>query len=173
MNTLSTISYIIIALIGYENIAVGGASIAVCALLRSLSMLSAGCNVVIGPAIMADIYDYQQYKTSERLEGFMSTIGGYISAIGMIFTMLVSMLQEKIGFFPNQPEFIPGNALYNPEPIMPIFTKWMNTATWICAVSFLLSTIPLFFYNLTEKKHKEYMEIVKQRSETANAEEQE
>lgn len=173
MNLMSTVAYVIIASIGFENIAIGGPSIAVCVILRSLSMLSAGCNVILGPAIMADAYDYQQYKTSERLEGFMSTIGGYIGAVGQAVTMLVSMLQEKIGFFPNRPAFIPGNELYNPEMVMPIFTQWMNIATWICAISFLLSTIPLFFYDLTEKKHKECMEIVKQRAATAGAQEKE
>lgn len=82
-------------------------------------------------------------------------------------------LHFMFSFFPNRPEFIPGNELYNPEMVMPIFTQWMNTATWICAISFLLSTIPLLFYDLTEKKHKECMEIVKQRVEAANAQEKE
>ena len=170
-NMLSLAAYIPIAIIGFDNIAVGAPSIAVCVILRSVSMLSAGCNVVIGPAIMADIYDYQQYKTNERLEGFMSTVGGYIGIFGMFTTMFVSMLQEKIGFMPNEPEFIPGNEFYNPEMVMPIFTKWMNTATWLAIASLILATIPLFFYKLTEKKHKEYMEIVKQRAEAALSQE--
>ena len=170
-NLLSLFVYLVIAFVGFENIPIGGSSIAVCVLLRSVSMLSAGCNVVLGPAILADIYDYQQYKTSERLEGFMSTVSGYIGVIGLLATMLVSVLQEKIGFMPNEAMFIPGNELYNPSAVMPIFTKWMNIVVWISSASLILTTIPMFFYDLTEKKHKEYMEVVKQRAEAALSQE--
>lgn len=166
--SLSLVSYVVTAAIGFENIGIGTPSIIVCSVLRSISMLSAGCNVVLGPAMLADIYDYQQYKTNERLEGFMSTVTGYVGIIGMLLTMAISALQEKMGFMPNEAVFIPGDKLYDPEFVMPIFTNWMTTITWISAGAFLFSIIPLLFYNLTEKEHKECMKIVMQRTENTS-----
>lgn len=53
--------------------------------------------VILGPAVNADIRDYQQYITGERIDGMFATVG----LIGTVITMgtsgIVPAVYEKLG----------------------------------------------------------------------------
>ncbi len=62
------------------------------------------CNGIVGafahilnPSIQADIRDYQQYKTGERIDGMFAAVATIGSVITLITSSVVPTLQEKLG----------------------------------------------------------------------------
>lgn len=62
------------------------------------------CNGIVGafahilnPSIQADIRDYQQYKTGERIDGMFAAVATIGSVITLITSSVIPTLQEKLG----------------------------------------------------------------------------
>ena len=62
------------------------------------------CNGIVGafahilnPAIQADIRDYQQYRTGERIDGMFAAVATIGSVITLITSSVIPTLQEKLG----------------------------------------------------------------------------
>lgn len=115
-----------------------------------------GVQVVTGPVMNSQLYDYQQYKTGERLEGFLSQIGGVIGTVGGLLTVSVQPFVSKVFGYVDD-----ANVLYNPDVLQPI----MRTMFLIAIVSSILSTLPMFFWNITEKRHHQIMDILRVRAD--------
>ncbi|MEG2085086.1 MAG: MFS transporter [Clostridia bacterium] len=110
-----------------------------------------GLQIVTGPAVQAEIYDYQQYKTGDRLEGFLSQFGTMITtAIGMAFAFVAPAVYRKFGYIDNV------EVLYDTTTLLNI----IKVMCGIGVASGILSVIPYFFYDLSEKKHKKIMQIL-------------
>ncbi len=106
-------------------------------------------------AINADIWDYQQYISGERLDSCMG-IFGYLSApITTLGAMVVPYLYGLVGFTSDW------NILYDPS----LRTSVFIITVAIGAVTGLLATVPYHFYDFTEEKHKKMMEELKVRAE--------
>ncbi len=111
--------------------------------------------VVTGPAIGAQIYDYQQYKTGDRLEGFISQFGTIItSAIGIGTAYVLPFIQKTFGYTSD------ATVLNNPNVIYPIIMYSCVAGT----ISGILGTIPYLFWDLNEKRHESIIEILKVRA---------
>lgn len=124
-----------------------------------LIFLFNGVTVVSAALINADVYDYQQWKTGDRLEGFMGNMGNMIYVASTIGTSAVMpFIYEYLGFVDN------ADVLYDSAVRDPIF-MWTFIVGMICGVCTL---IPFLFYDLTEKKHEEIIEELKQRAEEEN-----
>ncbi len=123
-----------------------------------VTTIFAGFQLVINPAFQAEINDYQQYKTGDRIEGFLSQFGGMITlAIGMATALISPAVFNSQGYdgMNNDILLTPGHeALYAIVAIM----------SGVCIVSCLLSAIPYFFWDLPEKKHEMIMEVLKVRA---------
>lgn len=123
--------------------------------------LCLGVQVVTGPIVTADVYDYQQFKTGDRLEGFMMNMGSMIStAIGIGTSAVMPFIYQYLGFVQNS------DVLYDSAVRNPIF-RWTFI---ISIVSGVLGVIPYFFYDLTEKKHEKIMEELRIRAAKEDAE---
>ena len=123
-----------------------------------VTTIFAGFQLVINPAFQAEINDYQQYKTGDRIEGFLSQFGGMITlAIGMATALISPAVFNSQGYdgMNNDILLTPGHeALYAIVAIM----------SGVCIASCLLSAIPYFFWDLPEKKHEMIMEVLKVRA---------
>ena len=109
-------------------------------------------------AINADILDYQQYKTGERLEGLL---GQVVSFIGTFVTMGITyciqnlVITKHFGLTNNYDDLY--NAAYR-EPM----AKAMIVIT---IVGYVLSLIPLLtMYDLTEEDHEAHIAVLKIRA---------
>lgn len=109
-------------------------------------------------AINADIYDYQQYKTGERLEGLL---GQVVSFVGTFMTMAVTyfvqtvILTKHFGLTDNYDDLY--NAAYR-EPM----AKAMIIIT---IIGYVLSLIPLLtMFDLTEEDHEAHIAVLKIRA---------
>ena len=118
-----------------------------------------GIQVVTGPAVNAQIYDYQQYKTGDRLEGFLSQFGAMITtACGMGFSFVAPAVYKHFGYIDDTAVLYTGDTL-------------QNIISWMCiigVVSGILAVIPYFFYDLSEERHSQIMDVLKIRANYQN-----
>lgn len=116
------------------------------------------------PAIQADIRDYQQYRSGERIDGMfaaVTTIGGVIT----LFTSFVlPAVQEMYGIKD-------GNGYESPYDILDVETgqpgllhDMMLALIIMAAAGAFLNMIPYFFYDFTEKKQKSVIRVLQVRS---------
>ncbi len=123
-----------------------------------LATLSLGGEGVVTTSMTAEIFDYQQWKTGTRLEGFITQLGGMVTALAGMFTGLITpYFYEYYGLKEDY------SVLFSPEIRMPIF----NVAIITSLISCVLCVIPMFFYDLDEKKHEQIIEDLKKRAENS------
>ena len=97
---------------------------------------------VTSPAMTADYCEYQQWKTGDRLDGYMSQYTSVATTVcGMATGLLVSEILKAYGANTSL-------DYENPEVMRNVFVIWsvMGVACGILAM------IPFFFWNLTEEK---------------------
>lgn len=151
---------------------------------------------ILNPSIQADIRDYQQYKTGERIDGMFAAVAAIGSVITLITAGVLPALQEKYGMtaamaqkvtgdsglmsriLPGSQQTIgqmlsdqlasgqnnftnPSSALYNVDGIL---LPLLRVLVLVAAVGATLNVIPFFFYDLTEKKQKSYVRVLKVRA---------
>jgi GPH family glycoside/pentoside/hexuronide:cation symporter len=71
----------------------------VCLVVAGISM---GCGGAVGPSILADVIDYDEYQSGERKEGAYSAAWGFaIKAANAGIVLIVGIVLELTGFEPN------------------------------------------------------------------------
>lgn len=111
-----------------------------------LATLAIGGDGVICASMTADIFDYQQWKTGQRLEGFITQFGGMlVTGVGLVTGLIVPSLQEYYGLHDDY------TVLFDEAIRNPIF----NVMIISTLVSTLLAIVPILFYNLTEKQQQQ------------------
>ncbi len=151
---------------------------------------------ILNPSIQADIRDYQQYKTGERIDGMFAAVATIGSVITLITAGVLPALQEKYGMTAKMAEkvtsdsslmsrILPGtqqsigqmlsdqlangqnnftnasSALYNVDGIL---LPLLRILVLVAALGATLNVIPFFFYDLTERKQKSYVRVLKVRA---------
>lgn len=125
----------------------------VCLYLATLMM---GGDSVVTTSMTAEIFDYQQWKTGTRLEGFITQFGGMLTTFaGLITTPILPYFYEHYGL---QEDY---TVLFDAAVRTPIFNILIITSIISC----VLCVIPIFFYNLKEKDHEKIIEELKARAE--------
>lgn len=115
--------------------------------------------VVTQPAITSQLYDYQQYRTGDRLEGFLSQFSGILMAVfGILPAFIQPNVQKYFGYMGEVEGVI--SPLYNAGVINPI----IRAMCLVGIISGILGTIPMFFWDLSEKRHDQIMDILKVRA---------
>ncbi len=99
---------------------------------------------IYNPGIDADMKDYQQYISGERIDGMFGVVGLIGTFIGYFTGLVMPYLQESCGLKDDY------DVLYQASVRDDIF-KTMIIASVVGAT---LNVIPYFFYDLTEKKHR-------------------
>ncbi|MGN1421591.1 MAG: MFS transporter [Eubacterium sp.] len=109
---------------------------------------------IVSNSMTADIWDYQQYISGERLDGCMG-IFAYLSApITTAAALLIPYLYEMQGFTSDW------NILYDPD----IRSKVFIITIVASAITGLLSAIPYHFYDYTEERHEEIIKEMQERT---------
>ena len=137
---------------------------------------------ILNPSLNADIRDYQQFVTGERIDGMFSTVG----LIGSVITLLMSgvlpavytacgindkVLAEKSGEITQimSSYLEPGETLrdlttYDVLYIDSIFDKVMLALIILSVVGAIINVVPYFFYDLSEVKQQGMVKILKLRA---------
>lgn len=111
-----------------------------------LATLAIGGDGVICASMTADIFDYQQWKTGQRLEGFITQFGGMlVTGAGLVTGLILPYFYEHYGLKDNY------DVLFDEAIRTPIF----NVMIISTLVSCLLAIVPILFYNLSEKQQQQ------------------
>lgn len=106
------------------------------------------------PSINADMRDYHQWKTGVRVDGLFGPLGLIGTVLGFFTGMVIPSIYEKMGLHENY------DVLYNDELRNNLF-RVLIIASIFGAV---LNLIPYLFYDLTESKHRGYVNVLKIRA---------
>jgi len=162
-NIFSVILFSIMLIIGVGNIPIGLPSIIIMTAISFFNSFMAGIILVITPAMSAEQFDYQQYLTGERIEGFMNGLGAWVTGIAVAgLSYIPTLLQKKIGFQVDLKEFNT-ELIYQPQN-MAIAVKWFNTASAIALITTLIWMVILIFYKLDSKEHARIMEVISKKA---------
>ncbi len=119
---------------------------------------------ITSPAIQADIRDYQQYKTGERIDGMFAAVATIGSVITLFTSSVLPAVQKYYGISSD-------NGYASPYDILDVNTgepgllyKLMTVLILMAAGGALLNAIPYFFYDFTEKKQKGVVKVLKIRA---------
>ena len=115
---------------------------------------------IAATAMGADVWDYQQYLTGERLDGFATIFGMILTPFSTVMAMLIPFLYTKIGFTTDW------DILYEAA----IRNEVINITLLVAAVAGVLTAIPYFFYDLSIDKHRKIIEELKIRAEKEDME---
>lgn len=143
--------------IGYENFWA-------CLPCLVLSTIPCGAINVCAFAMIGDCLDYMEWKTGRRLTGMGSAIQSFVNkfgnAISTSFIILMYIIVDlDVASFSAK---VTANPLDMSESVR---QGMFSVVSLIPAISFLVCTIPIFFYNLTgEYKERMERELAEQRA---------
>lgn len=121
---------------------------------------------LLSPAVTADIRDYQQYISGERIDGMFSAVGIIGNIITMATGLVLPVIYERSGLnkgtavrlgFDGSNVY---DVLYNKE----LFISICSILIIASVIGAAMNVIPFFFYDLTETKQKSYMKVLKIRA---------
>lgn len=109
---------------------------------------------IYNPGIQADMKDYQQWKTGERIDGMFGVLGIIGTVIGFGTGYVLPALYKMCGLNTDY------DVLYNADIRNNIF-RMLIISSIIGAV---LNCIPFLFYDLTEDKHRGMIKVIRLRA---------
>lgn len=116
------------------------------------------------PAIQADIRDYHQYKTGERVDGMFATVKTIGDIVTLVTSSVLPFVYERMGIFE-------GNGYESPYDILDVTTgqpglldKMFTALIIMAAIGAFLNMVPYFFYDLKEKEQRGIVKVLKIRA---------
>ena len=117
-------------------------------------------NDVVNNTLIGDIWDYQQWKSGERLEMSVNTYFRYITdPLLTLIGYVLPFLLGRVGFFGDM------DILYDPV----FFRSFASTQIWFAAIMTILSAVPFIFYDLTPQKMEQISIDLKARAAEKDA----
>jgi len=173
---LSAIPYLLIFFLGYQN------TIFLIAMLVIAGFFS-GFSTVYTTTMVADSVDYMEHKIGKRLDGVFFSGLNFTSKLTAAITLLISNgllgavhYTNVVGHLEQQLKIAADEGrvfqLDFAGTYPDIARMMLVLITIVPAVGCILQCVPMFFYDLTEKRHKEILEELKiMRAERAESEE--
>ena len=109
---------------------------------------------IIQHNISADMRDYHQWKTGVRVDGLFGPLGMIGTVIGLFTGLFYPYIYESLGLKSDY------TVLYDEAIRSNIF----EALIFWSVIGAILNLVPFFFYDLTENKHKGYVEVLKVRA---------
>lgn len=110
--------------------------------------------IVYNPGINADMRDYQQYFTGERIDGMFGAVGIIGSFIGMFTGMVLPLIYQNLGLQDN----------YNVLEVNSFREDMFEVLIIAAVIGAFLNVVPYFFYDLTETKQRGIVKVLKIRA---------
>ncbi len=118
------------------------------------------------PSVNADIRDYQQYVTGERIDGMFAAVGLIGNVITMATGLVLPAIYEKSGL--NREVAISlgfdGSNVYDVLFDKGYFVSISSVLIVASVIGALMNVIPYFFYDFTETKQKAVVSVLKIRA---------
>lgn len=116
----------------------------------------------ISTIMVSDVLDYQQWKTGKRLEGFWQNFNNFVMTLFGLFTgtlMPLFMSFGGVGFSDNIDAALKDSV---------IMYNTFKSVTWLGIIFSVICVVPMLFYDLTEKKHADYIRALEIRAALQN-----
>lgn len=110
--------------------------------------------IVYTPGINADMRDYQQYFTGERIDGMFGAVGIIGSFIGMFTGMVLPTIYQMLGLEDN----------YDVLEVASFREDVFDVLIIAAAIGAALNFVPYLFYDLTETKQRGIVKVLKIRA---------
>lgn len=110
--------------------------------------------IVYTPGINADMRDYQQYFTGERIDGMFGAVGIIGSFIGMFTGMVLPTIYQMLGLEDN----------YDVLEVASFREDMFDVLIIAAAIGVALNFVPYLFYDLTETKQRGIVKVLKIRA---------
>lgn len=110
--------------------------------------------IVYNPGINADMRDYQQYYTGERIDGMFGAVGIIGSFIGMFTGMVLPLIYQNLGLQDN----------YNVLEVTSFREDMFEVLIIAAVIGAFMNMVPYFFYDLTEVKQRGIVKVLKIRA---------
>lgn len=121
---------------------------------------------LMNPSLQADIRDYQQYITGERIDGMFAAVGLIGNVIMLATSSVLPMIYEKAGL--NREVALSlgydGANVYNVLYSREYFVSICSVLIIASIAGAVMNVIPFFFYDLTETKQKAMVSVLKIRA---------
>ncbi|HOU10921.1 MAG TPA: MFS transporter [Clostridiales bacterium] len=111
-------------------------------------------SVVYGPGINADMRDYQQYFTGERIDGMFGAVGIIGSFVGIFTGMVLPTIYQRLGLQDN----------YDVLEVASFREEMFSVLIIAAVIGAALNCVPYFFYDLTEVKQRGIVKVLKIRA---------
>ncbi len=121
---------------------------------------------LLTPSVNADIRDYQQYITGERVDGMFAAVGLIGNVITMATGFVLPMIYEKAGLNEATAEAL-GYSASNVYEVLNNREYFISICTILIIASVIgaaLNVIPYFFFDFTETKQKSVISVLKIRA---------
>ncbi len=121
---------------------------------------------LLNPSIQADIRDYQQYVTGERIDGMFAAVGLIGNVITLATSSVLPAIYERAGL--NKTVAISlgysGKNVYDVLYNQDYFVQISTVLILASVVGAVMNVIPFFFYDLTETDQKGMVSVLKIRA---------
>lgn len=111
-------------------------------------------SIVYTPGINADMRDYQQYFTGERIDGMFGAVGIIGSFIGMFTGMVLPIIYQMLGLEDN----------YDVLEVASFREDMFDVLIIAAVIGAALNFVPYLFYDLTETKQRGIVKVLKIRA---------
>lgn len=121
---------------------------------------------ILTPSVNADIRDYQQYITGERIDGMFAAVGLIGNVITLVTSGVLPAIQEEAGLNAKVALSLgyDGSNVYDVLYDKDYFIQISSVLIIASVVGAVLNVIPYFFYDLTETKQKAMISVLKIRA---------
>ncbi len=148
------------------------------AVVLFMNYLMTSFGVILTPAMNADMRDYQQYITGERIDGMFSTVGLIGTVVTLATSSVVPSVYQSLGINDTvlkerMSEIVeitgktaadmsqsPYNVLYLPD----IFREVFTVIVILSVVGAVMNVIPYFFYDMTEIRQRGIIKVLRVRA---------
>lgn len=111
-------------------------------------------SIVYNPGINADMRDYQQYFTGERIDGMFGAVDIIGSFIGMFTGMVLPTIYQMLGLEDN----------YDVLEVASFREDMFDVLIIAAVIGAALNFVPYLFYDLTETKQRGIVKVLKIRA---------
>ena len=119
---------------------------------------------LLSPSIQADIRDYQQYITGERIDGMFAAVGLIGNVITLLSGSVLPAIYERAGLNSEVAASMGFDNVYDILYSTEHFMKIASVLIIASAVGAFLNLIPFFFYDLTENDQRGMVSVLKIRA---------
>ena len=130
----------------------GYGSIPLVLLMGALQILCVGASFVVISSMTADTIEYGEWMTGQRNEGVITSTRTLITkAASALVGVAVAAVLTMTGYVPNVAQSAQTMGAFH------------FVVSFLPGIVMMIGAIPMFFYSLTEERHAQIMEELKER----------